>query len=452
MSNVTNTQQEDAWFESDQSETGRAKNVILAIGSGLKLYREYLVSSAAARARQAGYDLVLINNLQPTWQHDYFDEITVTNVFDHELLAKTAREIAGRHTVVGVLCWDEPLVMSAAELAAEFGVPGLSIPGVQGCRDKYSARTRLTAAGLLQPGFAMAADLAQARAAAERIGYPVVVKPRALGASMGVVLARDPEELASAFGVAADASLVGEEAFRGGAIIEEYAVGPEISIDSAVHKGECLPMFVARKQTGPHPYFEEIGHVVDATDPLLTDPSLLDTLTRAHQVLGISDGITHTEVRLTERGPLIIEINGRVGGDLIPFLGKLATGIDPGTIMVEVALGLRPDINRTGRGAVGIRFGYPEHDCLVHSVRVPVEAPGLMTAAPMVEPGTTLRLPPGGYIARHSFVVCRAEDPISCAERLVEASALVVLDAEEVAAKPAGSVLEMPAGLLDVDR
>lgn len=428
-----------------------SKTVVLVIGSGLKLYREYLVRSAAARARRAGHALVLINNLQPTWQHEYFDEITVVNVFDHELLAATAREVAARHTVVGVLCWDEPLVMPAAELAAEFGVPGLSIPGVHGCRDKYSARTRLTEGGLLQPGFAMTADLDEARAAAERIGYPVVVKPRALGASMGVVLARDEQELADAFQVAHEASLVGDEPYRGGAIVEEYAVGPEISVDGALHKGEYLPMFVARKRTGEHPYFEEIGHVVDASDPLLEDPVLLDTLARAHRVLGIEDGITHTEVRLTERGPLIIEINGRVGGDLIPFLGKTATGIDPGEVMVDVALGQRPETTRTARGVAGIRFGYPDHDCVVHSVVVPEDAPGLVTASPMVGPGTTLRLPPGGYIARHSFVVVQADDVPTCEERLLAASALVEVEAERIEPKPKGAVLEMPAGLLDVD-
>lgn len=428
-----------------------SQSVLLVIGSGLKLYREYLVRSAAARARAAGHRLVLVNNLQPTWQHEYFDEITVVNVFDHDLLGRTAREIAARHTVVGVLCWDEPLVMPAAELAAEFGVPGLSVPGVQGCRDKYSARTRLTAGGLLQPGFAMAADLDEARGAAERIGYPVVVKPRALGASMGVVLARDEPELVRAFQVASDASLVGDEPFRGGAIVEEYAVGPEISIDAALHKGEYLPMFIARKRTGSHPYFEETGHVVDTSDPLLEDRELLDTLAEAHRVLGIEDGITHSEVRLTARGPLIIEINGRVGGDLIPFLGLTATGIDPGEVMVDVALGQRPDTAPLRTGVVGIRFGYPDHDCLVHAVRVPEEAPGLVTASAMVSPETTLRLPPGGYIARHSFVVCQADDVATCEERLTAASAMVVVDADEIDPKSPGSVLEMPAGLLDVD-
>jgi biotin carboxylase len=424
---------------------------LLVIGSGLKLYREYLVRSVARRARENGLRLVLINNLKPTWQHEYFDDITVVNVFDHALLAETARELANRYTVAGVLCWDEPLVMPAAELADEFGVPGLSIPGVHGCRDKHSCRVRLTAAGLPQPGFHLAIDLDDARAAVARIGFPVVVKPRALGASMGVSLARDAGEFDAAYRVAHEASLVGDEPYRGGALIEGFADGPEISVDGAVHKGEYLPMFVARKSTGMPPFFEETGHLVDAGDPLLRDEELLRVLAGAHRVLGIEDGITHTEVRLTARGPVIIEVNGRLGGDLIPLLGKTATGIDPGSVLFDVATGQRPDVTPTRSGVAGIRFGYPDHDCVVHSVEVPWEAPGLVMASPMVEPGTTLRLPPGGYIARHSFVACEADDAATCRQRLAHAASLVEVDSVEIEPPPAGTTLAMPAGLLDVD-
>lgn len=425
--------------------------VLLVIGSGLKLYREYLIRSAARRAGELGLRMVLINNLRPTWQHGYFDEITVVNVFDHEQLRAAAREIAGRRTVVGVFCYDEPLVMPAAELAAEFGVPGLGLAGVQGCRDKHRTRSLLTAAGLPQPGFELTDTLERAKAAAARIGYPVVVKPRALGASMGVVLAEQEGQLEQAYLIASNAGLVGDEPFRGGAIVEGYAVGPEISIDGVVHQGEYRAMFVARKETGPHPYFEEIGHVVDARDPLLRDQELLDVLAKAHQVLGVENGMTHAEVRLTARGPVIIEINGRLGGDLIPFLGRIATGIDPGEVLVEVAAGHRPDISFTRHGVAGIRFGYPARDSVVNEVLVPAGLPGLVTAAPMVEPGTELRLPPGGYLARHSFVVCEAEDRTSCAERLELAAGAVRLDAEPLARKDVSAVLEMPAGLLDVD-
>ncbi|WP_330230692.1 ATP-grasp domain-containing protein [Nocardia sp. NBC_00508] len=426
-----------------------SSDVLLAIGSGLRLYREYLVKSVAARARSRGLKPVLLNNIEPTWQQEYFDEIVVANVFDHEILRDRARRIAARHHVVGLVCWDEPLVQPAAEMADELGVPGLTSVGVRGCRDKNRARQVLTAAGLVQPRFELTRSLDQARAAAERIGYPVVVKPQALGASMGVVRADDRAELDTAFRTATSASTIGDEPFRDTAIVEEYAVGPEISIDAAVYKGEYLPMYLARKRTGLQPYFEEVGHIVDAADPLLGDAALLDTVARAHRELGVENGITHTEVKPTARGPLIIEVNGRLGGDLIPFLGKIATGIDPGEVLVDVATGHRPSTAPTRSAAVGIRFGYPERDCIVRSVTVPQHAPGLVTAAVMVEPGVELRLPPGGYIARHSFVVCEADDAPRCAELLEAASASVELIGDPIDPLAAGATFTLPAGLLD---
>jgi biotin carboxylase len=425
--------------------------VLLAIGSGLKLYREYLVRSAATRARSVGLELVLINNLKPTWQEEYFTDIALVNVFDDQLLAKAAREMAARHKVVGVLCWDEPLVLVAAELAAEFDVPGLTLDGVYGCRDKYRTRSVLSAAGIRQPAFELATSVEQARATAATIGYPVVFKPRALGASIGVVLAADEQELKHAFEVASDASEAGRNPRFRGAIIEGFAPGPEISVDGAVHDFEYQPMFVARKQSGFEPFFEEIGHVVDAADPLLEDRELMSMLADAHRALGVKDGITHTEVRLTDQGPVIIEVNGRLGGDLIPFIGKLATGIDPGEILVDVASGRRPEIAASKRSVVGIRFGYPAQDCVVRGISLPSQSPGLVQASAMVAPGAELRLPPGGYIARHSFVICAADDPQSCDDRLTAASARVTVDAEPIPPPAPGAAFQMPAGLLDVD-
>jgi len=426
-------------------------STLLVIGSGLKYYREYLVTSIHRRARAAGLRLVLLNNLKPTWQKRYFDEIVLADVFDPAVMVAEAREVAERERIIGLMCWDEPLVLTAGELAAEFGVPGLGLAGVHGCRDKNRTRALLTAAGLHQPGYAMTSDPAQARAAAERIGYPVVVKPRALGASIGVVMARDAAEFDAAFAVAQAASEVDQGVYGAKVIVEGYAGGPEVSVDGAVHKGEYLPMFLARKESGEHPYFEEVGHVVDAADPLLADEELVGTLALAHRALGIEDGITHSEMRLTPRGPVVIEINGRVGGDLIPLLGKIATGIDSGEVLFDVATGQRPDITPTRRSVAGIRFGLPAADCVVRSVTVPSALPGLVTASPMVEPGTTLRLPPGGYLARHSFVVCEATDVTTCRRLLAETSAMVEVDAEPAGPPEPDATFEMPAGLLDTD-
>jgi hypothetical protein len=140
---------------------------------------------------------------------------------------------------------------------------------------------------------------------------------------------------------------------------------------------------------------------------------------------------------------VIIEINGRLGGDLIPLLGLLATGIDPGAVAVDVAAGRTPDLTPTVRRTAGIRFGYPERDCVVEHVELPVPDGGagstgrdgarLEAARALADPGTELRLPPGGDIARHSYVICTAPDPARCEAALDDAAARVHLLARPLA-------------------
>ena len=46
--------------------------------------------------------------------------------------------------------------------------------------------------------------------------------------------------------------------------------------------------------------------------------------TAAIHALGITIGVTHTEVKLTPDGPKIIEVNGRLGGSVAPLLARSA--------------------------------------------------------------------------------------------------------------------------------
>ncbi|MEU5209203.1 ATP-grasp domain-containing protein [Streptomyces sp. NPDC020742] len=402
-------------------------DVLLVIGSGQQRYREYLLAGAAER-----HPLWLIDATEPTWQLPHLTGSSVVPLLDRtrlipdrDRLLGTALRLATSHRIAGVLTYDETLVTTAALIAEKLGLPGLTTDGADRCRNKHRTRAALTLAGLPQPRYALALTLDEAREAATAIGFPMVLKPRGMGASIGVVRVDDADGLDDAFTMAERAGHGGSPDYEGGVLLEEFLTGPEISIDGACLDGTYRPMFLARKQTGMEPYFEETGHVVDADDALLRDPELLRILTTAHQALSVSTGITHTEVRFTTKGPVIIEVNARLGGDLIPWLGELATGIRPGRVAVELALGLRPDLTPTERRATGIRFSYPPQDCRVEEVSVPAAAPsrGLLYAEPIADPGAELRLPPHGYLGRYAYVVCAGEDRAECERRLDAASA-----------------------------
>jgi predicted ATP-grasp superfamily ATP-dependent carboligase len=415
----------------ERAVDGDGDGLVLLISSGWRPYREYLLQGLARRSA-----LWLIDGQPPTWQHPYIAGSSVVGpldeagvVADRLGLIDTALALAEDHKVAGVLTYDELLVTATAHVAERLGVRGLTVAGAENCRDKSRTRAALTAAGLPQPGYALVHDLSEAVEAAGRIGFPVVAKPRGMGMSVGVMKAAGPDDLKSAFEVADRARRSGPPSYEDGVLIEELVDGPEISIDAAVSDGEYRAFCLARKQLGEPPYFEEVGHVVDAADPLLTDPALLATLAEAHEALGVLDGMTHTEVRLTTRGPVIIEVNARLGGDLIPYLGQLATGVDPGRVAAEVATGARPNVEATERACAGIRFLYPPRDCRVLEVSVPDRAAvaGLREACAIVQPGAVLRLPPKAHLGRHAYVLAVASTRADCDAALAKAAALVDL-------------------------
>ncbi|MET9779204.1 ATP-grasp domain-containing protein [Streptomyces sp. NPDC006367] len=145
-----------------------------------------------------------------------------------------------------------------------------------------------------------------------------------------------------------------------GVLVEEYLRGPEISVECVVQgRGDVHIAAVTRKQLGPEPAFLETGHLVDADDPLLDDQVLRRIVTEAIKAVGVSSGILHVEVRLTSQGPHIIEINARLGGDLVPRLVHLATGVSLPQAQAALATGDVPDLTASVRQSAAVAFRYP---------------------------------------------------------------------------------------------
>ncbi|MDI1446322.1 ATP-grasp domain-containing protein [Polyangium sp. 6x1] len=307
---------------------------VLLVSSGYHLYREYLLRMISQAAR-----VVLFLDREPTWERWYIAEHRIVDTLDAEAMIAAAREVAARDPIDGVICWDEIRLVHAARVAEALGLPGSAPAAVGRCRDKYQTRVALGAARVPQAISRLVASVEEAAETAFRIGYPVVVKPRALRASIGVSYVERPNDLAAAYTRARASAEDGVPHDDAGVLVEEYLEGPEVGVDVAWVNGRPTPLFVARKILGFPPHFEEIGHVVDGRDPLLLDAALLGVVDAAHRAVGFQTGITHTELRLTDTGPKVIEINARLAGDLIPYLGWVASGIDPGQVAVDVACG-----------------------------------------------------------------------------------------------------------------
>jgi biotin carboxylase len=386
---------------------GDDRPLLLLVASSYRVYRAYILESVSAR-----YRLWLLNGAPPTWEDPYIVGHTVVDCLDLDKLTAAAREVAGHHEVAGVYCYDEVYVETAAHLSAALGFTTFTPDAVARCRDKNATREALREAGLPQPASKAVSSLDEAHAFAAGIGYPLILKPRNLGGSMGVRKVERPEDLDAAFALTDGVRMGGIRQFEDYVIVEEFLDGPEISVECVLHKGTCTPLIVARKVLGDGRFaFEEVGHDVDANDPLLTDPVMHDMARRAHEAVGFADGYTHIEFKLNGDAMHVIEINARLGGGMIPHLGRLTSGVDAPLAAADAVAGRTPDVTHPGPLlAASVRFGYPPYDMEVTSAKVHPEflRPPIVEMEIGTQPGAQVRLPPRG-LARSGYVIAVAE-------------------------------------------
>lgn len=386
---------------------------ILVIGSGDQRFREYALRGLAEHHR-----VVLIGQAL-SWQLSYVADHREVALDDRAAVLAAATELAQRHRVRGVLTWDEMLVPLTADIGVELGVPGMPVDAARACRDKATQRERFAASGVPSARFRLAGSPAEALDAAADIGYPVVVKPRGGAASMAIQLARTEEDLRGAFDLARGGDRTAEKVL---VLVEEYLEGPEISVDSWVLDGRVQSYATALKRTDFPPFFEEVSHVVGDVLDARTAAEVQDVVVAAHRALGIDRTVTHTELMLTTDGPKVIEVNGRLGGDLIPHLGELATpGLSVGEVLGAVATGREPAPIPAVARLMGIRFLYPAEGMVFADLDYPAELAQetwVHEIRRVTEPGSGLRLPPEQFLGRAGYVIVTADTVAEVDERL----------------------------------
>lgn len=392
-----------------------ARPLVLVVSPGDETYRGYCLEQVAA-----AYDVVLLTGTEPSWEKPFIVDHTVVDLSDPAALLASGRALAERHDLAGVVTWDEWHLVPTTRLARALGLSSPSVEVMRACRNKATARTLFARHGVPSAASMRARTLLEAGLATMTLGLPAVIKPAAFAGSIGVIRVDQPEELPAAFAFAsAGASRSREDT---GVLVEEYLDGPEVSVECVTHRGATTAVAVTRKHLGPAPYFDETGHTVDAADPLLAQ--VAPAAAAAVKALGITDGVQHVELRLVDGRPRLIEVNARIGGDMIGHLVCLATGIDLPRAAADLACGRAPDLTPTRSGAAGIRMLYPDTSgtLTARHINQPFAAhtPWLRQVQWIREIGDQLVLPPDGdlFTARAGFYIVTGRITAEITERL----------------------------------
>jgi S-sulfo-L-cysteine synthase (3-phospho-L-serine-dependent) len=346
--------------------------------------------------------------------------VVVCDTNDQSELARCAEAELASAPLAGVTTTSDFYLGAVAGLAASLGVPANTPQTVTTCKDKARARQVLTDRGLLQPRFTAVTRPGQVASAVRKTGLPCVVKPVDGSGSEDVLLCATPAQAQrqAALVLAVERNVRGQ-ASAGAALVEEYAEGPEYSVETFCADGTNACVGITAKHLGGLPGFVESGHDFPAVLSALVAKELEEAARRALDAVGYSWGAAHVEIRLTGRGPLIVEINARLAGGMIPELIRLAVGVDLLEQQLRAAIGLPVSLEPTRSRHAAIRFLLPHADGTLRDVlgvETAARVPGIEHAVLTCEPGRKVRVARDAY-DRLGYVVAVGDSPsrVQCA-------------------------------------
>ncbi len=255
---------------------------------------------------------------------------------------ETILKIAMDENIDGIITDQTDIpVRTMAYVAEKMGLPGNSYETACIFTDKNKMRERIKELGLPYIPYENVKNIDDAIIAAEKIGYPIIIKPVDNQGSRGVFRIDNILDLKEKF----DASIGNSS--KKEVLVEKYIEGKEAVVEGLVYNNKYRSLicgdtiyfdmenvFAAKKRLFPSRLSEKIKD------------KILDLNKKIIEGFGLKQGITHSEFIICGEDVYLIETAARGGGvfissDLIP----LRTGLCTEEFLLDISLGNKPKIN-----------------------------------------------------------------------------------------------------------
>ena len=328
-------------YEEETEVRPRTKPAVIILGSGPNrigqgIEFDYSCVHASFTLRDAGYETIMINCNPETVSTDYdtsdrlyFEPLTLEDVLEVVHAETLAGPVLGVITQLG---GQTPLGLAAGLKDAGVTILGTSPDAINLAEERGAFGQVLADQGLTAPEFGMAASQMEALAIAQRIGYPVLVRPSFVLGGRGMEIVYDDESLAgfisratditpdhpvlvdrfldSAIELDVDALFDGQELFLGG-IMEHIE-------EAGIHSGDSACVLPAMTISQ-----EQRSAIRDAT-------------LKIAQGVGVR-GLINIQFAMAEKVLYVLEANPRASRT-VPFVSK-ATGVALAKAAARISLG-----------------------------------------------------------------------------------------------------------------
>lgn len=350
------------------------------------------------KAKALGFDLTVVQRRQDVKPEDLqaIDQLVTSPLPDKAVVA-IVEALHREKPFDAVVSFQELGILNAALIADRLGLHGNPLKPVLLTRDKCLMRRHLQEAGIASIPFIEASGAQSVIDFGNAHGWPIILKPANGVGSIQVHKLHSAAEVEGVY-----AGILADPVFREVAgldfpdpklIAEKFIEGIEVSVEAVTWDGRHTVLGVTDKLIIGSDNFVEAGHTMPSSLPPATLDRLETLVVAFLDSIGHRYGPSHTEIIVSQSGPIIVESHTRTGGDRIFEMAEYVYGIDMIGETLKGFAGQFSGAPATRSGGAAIRYLQPPTGKVV-AVRGVEEAAtlsGVVRADITVKPGAELK-------------------------------------------------------------
>lgn len=247
-----------------------------------------------------------------------------TVIIDTENEAVLLKYLYKEENIIGIYSSSDYAIEMVAHLARALNLKGTNPDVINLCRDKYRFYQTLVASEIHVPKTISISTEEELPVC----DFPIIVKPVNGTGSVDVKLCKDKK-----FAIRHIQDLLNNNPSL---LIQEYIQGVEFSVEVFSQSSQHHILGITQKHLGELPNFVEIGHDFPAVLTSACEKKIHQAVQKLLIYLNVDFGFFHIELRIREEQVVIIEVNPRLAGGMIPMLIEKATGIDVLESLLEI--------------------------------------------------------------------------------------------------------------------
>lgn len=300
---------------------------VLVLSPGFPLEMSgFTIALANLGVRVFGVGEQPVQSFKPTLRHSLTAYLQIKSIFDEDaVIREVVNEAKSKNVKFDRVesLW-EPTMILAARLREALGVPGMNVAQTILFRDKEAMKVALDEAGIRTPKHYRCSSRGEVVEAAQKIGFPLIIKPIAGAGSADTYRCDDDAQLQRALDLTGHVPQVS---------VEEFITGEEFTFDTITAKGEIQFHNICWYR--PRALIARQNEWISPQTMLLKDPDV-PHLAAGYRLgaavlkaLKFDYGFTHMEWFLKENGEAVFgEIGARPPGARTVDLMNWASDVD----------------------------------------------------------------------------------------------------------------------------